>query len=201
MTANAQWDSTEPKIQTLFGETHSVGWWVAPGFEYAQLDGKDAWLGGMSGGVIFNHNVSLGVGGYGIMNSNHLEYDNILDTASVYLYGGYGGLIIEYRLFPFNKFNIAFPIMIGGGSVSYSSWNYNNYQYSYHDPNYKNDYYIWDAFFVFEPGISLGVNLLNFMRLDAGISYRFAPSVQLPQTDPYLLNSVNANMSLKFGKF
>jgi len=47
----------------------------------------------------------------------------------------------------------------------------------------------------------MGVNLIKFMRLDAGVTYRFAPEIDLPQTSSVLLNSFNAVVSLKFGKF
>jgi len=61
--------------------------------------------------------------------------------------------------------------------------------------------YAWDSFFVIEPGVVLGINLLKFMRLDAGVSYRYAPGIQLPKTNSNLLNGFNTNISLKFGRF
>jgi len=39
------------------------------------------------------------------------------------------------------------------------------------------------------------------MRLDAGVSYRYAPGLELPDTDSNMLNGFNAIVSLKFGKF
>jgi hypothetical protein len=52
-----------------------------------------------------------------------------------------------------------------------------------------------------EPGVVLGINLLKFMRLDLGVSYRYAPGINLPETDSDLLNGFNATASLKFGRF
>jgi hypothetical protein len=39
------------------------------------------------------------------------------------------------------------------------------------------------------------------MRLDAGITYRYAPNIDLPETSKGLLNTFNVVASLKFGKF
>ena len=188
------------QIQTIFNQTGRIGWWVGPEFSYTMIDKKSAYLGGMSGGIIINHNFSIGLAGMGIMTTNNLRFSGINDTADVYLYGGYGGVRLEYRIKPMNSINIAFPLLIGGGGAAYSTWgpndwlNYNNY--------YQNDAsYSWDSYFVIEPGINIGLNLIKFMRLDAGVSYRITSGLSLPKTDKAMMNGFNANISLKFGKF
>jgi hypothetical protein len=187
-------------IQTLFNNSGPVGWWVSPDFAWTQFDGKDAFLGGLSGGIIINHSFSIGLAGYGIMTSQNLKYSGINDTADVYLYGGYGGLKLEYRLNPHKLINVAFPLLIGGGGAAYSTWGPNDwYNTNYHDQ--YDETYIWDSYFVIEPGVVLGINLLRFMRLDAGVSYRYAQGLKLPETNISLLNGFNINLSLKFGRF
>ena len=134
------------------------------------------------------------------MNSQNLKYSGINDTADVYLYGGYGGLKLEYRLNPSKKINVAFPLIIGGGGAAYSTYGHDDWHKYEGDEDY--DYaYAWDSFFVIEPGVVLGINLLKFMRLDAGVSYRYAPGVELPNTSSSVFNSLNTTVSLKFGKF
>lgn len=187
------------EIQTLMNNPSHIGWWVSGDFGWTKIDDKDAFLGGLSGGVIINHAVSIGIAGYGIMNSQNLQYSAIEDTA-VFIYGGYGGLKLEYRLVPLNKINIAFPLLIGGGGLAYSTYNPNEWKNS--NNHQENNYtYAWDGFFAIEPGISLGINLLKFMRLDIGASYRYAPGIDLPNTNDDLFNGFNANISLKFGSF
>jgi hypothetical protein len=187
------------KIQTLFTKTGQIGWWLSGDFAWTKFDSRDVFLGGMSGGIIINHSFSIGLAGYGIMNSQNLKYSGINDTADVYLYGGYGGLKLEYRINPLKMVNVAFPLLIGGGGLSYSTWGMDNM----HGNNHENsDFsYAWDSFFVIEPGVVVGVNLLKFMRLDAGISYRFVTGLDLPKTTSNLINSFNASISLKFGRF
>jgi hypothetical protein len=187
------------EMQTLFGKTNHLGWWVSPEFAYTKVDGRDAWLGGISGGIISNHSFSIGLAGYGVMNSNNLAYENILDTQTVYLYSGYGGLKLEYRLYPLKQINIAFPLLIGGGGVGYSTWNWHS---DYHHNHYESNgdyYYIWDGFFVLEPGVTVGINILKFMRLNAGVSYRYVPSVNLPKLDKNAMSNFNATVALQFG--
>lgn len=192
---------TEP-MQTLFGNAGPVGWWVSTDFAYTGIDDRDAWLGGMSGGVIVNHNFSIGFAGYGILNSSNLKFSNVLDTADVYLYGGYGGLKLEYRFNPSRVVHLAFPLLIGGGAVSYSTFTMSENDWNHSGDMESQDYlYAWDNFFVIEPGVTIGVNVLKWMRFDIGASYRYAPGITLPKTDSGLMNGVNANFSLKFGKF
>lgn len=190
--------ASQNELRTLFGSNERVGWWISPDFTWTQIDKRDAFIGGLSGGIIVNHEFSIGLGGYGIMNSQNFKYSGIYAT-DVYLYGGYGGLKLEYRLFPLNTFNVAFPVLIGGGAVTYSTWGPDNWQ---HHNNGNYDYtYAWDSFFIIEPGVMLGINMLKFMRLDVGASYRYAPEINLPNTNSDLLNNFSANISLKFGRF
>jgi hypothetical protein len=90
--------------------------------------------------------------------------------------------------------HVSFPLLIGAGSLSYNRNNDMDY-------NYMEESYASDGFFVVEPGVMLGLNLIKFMRLDIGVTYRFAPSIDLPETSSVLLNTFNAMASLKFGKF
>ncbi len=199
--AQAQTQNTAPEdqpIQTLFNSSGPVGWWISPDFAFTQIDGRTAWLGGLSGGVIIDHNFSIGLGGYGITNSNQLNFTGIVDTADVYLYGGYGGLKLEYRLNPTKVVHVAFPLLIGGGGAAYTTWNYENYDPDADETDYQ---YAWDSFFVIEPGMIIGVNLLKWLRLDVGYSYRYAPGLSLPKTDSNMLCGFAGNFSLKFGRF
>jgi hypothetical protein len=186
------------QIQTLFSNPGRLGWWISPDFAWTQISDKDAFLCGLSGGIIIKNSFSIGLAGYGIVNSQNLKYSGINDTADVYLYGGYGGLKLEYRINPLKMINVAFPLLIGGGGAAYSTWTNDNWHHG--NENY-NDAYTWDSYFVVEPGVVVGLNLLKFMRFDIGASYRYAPGVQLPRTDSNLMNGFNVNLALQFGRF
>jgi hypothetical protein len=196
----SQTQNNPDHIQTLFNQNSPLGWWVAPEFSYTAIDKKNAFLAGISGGITVNHNFSIGLEGMGILTNNNLKFSGINDTADVYLYGGYGGLVLEYRIYPTQPVNLAFPLLIGGGGAAYSTFGPGDWYHS--NNNNPNDYtYSWDGYFVIEPGVSVGFNLLKFMRLDGGISYRFVQGLSLPETKSSLMSGLNGKISLKFGRF
>lgn len=194
--------SDDGEIKTIFkksGHRVKIGGYIAPEAAWTQFDGRNVYLGGLSFGVIVDHFFSAGLAGYGILNSRNLWYDNI-DTyysQGAYLYGGYGGVKFEFRILPSFPVHVNFPVLIGGGGLVYNTWTYQNYNYD----NYEGTTLDWDAFFVVEPGVMIELNLIKFLRLDAGISYRYTPDLDLMNTRKDLINSFNANLSLKFGKF
>ena len=200
--------SNDGEIKTLFKKSDrpvKVGYYLGLEGAYTQFKGRDVFLGGLSLGVILDHFFSVGLAGYGILNSGNLWYDfeepQPLDAPTgAYLYGGYGGVKFEFRVFPTSPVHLNFPILIGGGGLVYSTWTYHNHDYGNYN-NYNGTTIDSDAFFVVEPGIMVELNLVKFLRLDAGISYRYTPDLDLIQTSSGLINNFNANVSLKFGKF
>jgi hypothetical protein len=58
-----------------------------------------------------------------------------------------------------------------------------------------------DAFFVIEPSVRAEINILRFMRLNAGVSYRYTDNLQLVNTSTDMINNFTAMVGLKFGKF
>ncbi len=195
--------TTNGEIRTLFKKSDhpkSVGFYIGPEGAYTQFEGRSVFLGGLSLGVIINHFFSVGLSAKGILNSGNLWYDfdrTPVDPLGAYLYGGYGGLKFEFKVLPTSPVHLNFPILIGGGGLAYNTWIYN-----YHDSgNSEGTTLDWDAFFVVEPGIMVELNLLKFMQLDAGISYRYTPDLDLMETNAGLINNFNVNLALKFGKF
>lgn len=205
LTLLAQDDQTQPKtpgtqdeIKTIFRKSDHqvrVGYFIGPEASYTQFKGRDVFIGGLSGGIILNHFFSVGLAGYGILNSQNLWYDNIQDMYGAYLYGGYGGVEFEFRILPSYPVHVNFPILIGGGGLVYNTWTYR------HNSSYDNNTLDWDSFFVVEPGVMVELNLLKFMRLDAGVSYRYTPDLDLMNTSADLINNFSVNLALKFGKF
>jgi hypothetical protein len=156
-------------------------------------------------GVTVDHWLSVGLAGYGIINSGNLEYDEMVyddinkTWQSANLYGGYGGLLVEFTVIPRSVVHVSFPVLIGGGGLTYM-----------YRPEYVNQYdwsglqsVDWDAFFVVQPGVKVEFNIVKFFRIGVGVSYRYTPDLDLQQdkTTNLIINQFNANLSLKFGKF
>lgn len=203
---NAQEETTKPtdEINTVFDKNKKtkLGWFIGAESGYTQFDKRDVWLGGLSTGMIINHNFTLGLTGRAWVNRDNMFYDNATDTAGAYLEGGYGGLLLEYTLFPKSIVHVTFPVMIGAGGASYI-YDAKNSDWDEDDNDWDCDHHTLDsdAFFVVEPGVRAEVNLLKFMRLNAGVSYRYTSGMDLMNTSGDLMNNFTASVGLKFGKF
>lgn len=188
--------SDDQEIQTLFSNKTPVrvGWFASFEPGYTQFDGKDAWLGGVSGGMIINHSLSIGMIGHWWYDPT--KYNGVIeDVADARFMGGYGGFLLEYTLFPKKLVHVTFPVIIGGGGASYVD----NWQEW--DKNSDHHIYASDAFFVFEPGVRAEINILKFMRFNLGVSYRAVSGLDLINTPSDKLQGFTLGAGLKFGKF
>lgn len=187
------------QMQTLFGDNPiSYGGYGGPRVAFSDFNGKDIWLVGGRGGAIFNHSFVIGGAGYGIVNSprfSNISYDGI-DYPVAYLEGGYGGMHLEYILMPNKVVHLSFPLLVGAGGLMYSETSS-----AASGGNYTEDIIVNTAFFVVEPGVELELNIVRFMRISAGIAYRYAHNLDLPNTPTSAFNSLSGTISLKFGKF
>jgi len=166
------------------------------GIGYTQIDGKNAMQLSFKGAWVIDHHIALGLAGYSFF--NNLDKKSA-DINEYFLAGGYGGFYFEPIIAPQSPVHVSFPILIGGGGVStipddYNDWNYGPYNYDY------------DIFFVFEPGVEIEFNVVNFFRLSVGSSYRLTNGVILKypfgnEIDTKALDSFNFFINFKFGKF
>jgi hypothetical protein len=204
LSLQAQQDSqkTSGEMQTIFGKSAepSVGWFIGIDHSYTQFDERDVWMGGLNFGMIIDHRLSLGFAGHGWYKRDEMYYSGITDTAGAYLEGGYGGVLLEYTLFPNAPVHLTFPVLIGGGGATYVS----DQEYlEWDEDEWDTEHLVVDndIFFVIEPGVRAEVNLLKFMKLNAGVSYRYVPNLDLVNTSSDMMNNFNATVGLKFGKF
>jgi hypothetical protein len=199
-TANKQ----NEDINTLFGGKDKLvnGWFIGPSVTYSQFDQRDVWLVGLSVGWVIDHNFTIGLSGNTFSNKNQLFYDHITDTTGAYLEGGYGGLLLEYTLFPKSIVHVTFPLIIGGGCASYVAEN-EAYDDGEGDWDWDTDHKTLDSdhYFVIEPGVKMEINICKFMRFDAGVTYRYVGDLRLMNTSNDMMNNFSATVGLKFGKF
>ncbi|MDO8896815.1 MAG: hypothetical protein Q7V19_04125 [Bacteroidales bacterium] len=189
-------ESNRSDYRTVFGNSKKVshGGYGALTFGIGQVDGSQAIFTGIKGGWLIDHRLTLGIAGTGFVNNLHIDYGP--GSVSSGLSGGYGGLLIEPILAPFSPVHLTFPIIIGAGGIAYVDRYYWDNHSSY-DPWVTDA----DAFFVFEPGIELEMNLLRFLRLSVGASYRLTSDIKMENAKSDALNGLAGSFSLKFGKF
>jgi hypothetical protein len=182
-------------MQTLFGKgITTIGGYGGPRVAYSNFNGKETWLVGGRGGVILNRSFVIGGAGYGIVNSPIFNISEEVPVA--YLEGGYGGLLLEYIVKPMKLVHLSFPLVIGGGNLMYSD---TPMSMEGHDFNQRVLYNT--NFFVIEPGAEIELNVVRFMRIAVGVSYRYAHNLNLPNTPRSAFNSFSGTFALKFGRF
>jgi len=190
------------EIGTLFGRNKDAkfGWFVGCDNGYTQFDSRDVSLSGINAGLIINHNFTIGFSGSGWTNRSTMYYNNVTDSTGAYLEGGFGRLLLEYTLNPQAPVHLTFPLMVGGGGASYVT---DKEYYEWDDDQWDNKHKTidTDAFFTIEPGVRAEVNVFRFMRLNAGVSYRYVSGLDLVNTSGDLMNNFSATVGLKFGRF
>lgn len=195
-------EKRDSDIQTLINRDQNMTHGGYAGFEYGYtpIAGRGALLTGFHAAWVIDHAIELGINTKAFV-TNPLP-DLLLDNRNYIYTGGYGGLHIAATLFGHKPINISFPILLGGGAISYiQTGNSSFYDDFYPESNY--------AFFVIEPGVDLQLNITRCFRISAGISYRHTSDIYLlysytsaePIASPSILRGLNASIKFKLGKF
>lgn len=182
------------EFRTLLGHDRHNGAYGAFSVGYTEIEDRQAITFGGRFEWITGHSLGIGFGGTGFINENHFEPSL---NSDVFLTGGYGGLYLEPILAPNYPVHIAFPILLGGGGISYVTeefdWDHNVIQDT-------------EAFLIAEPGAELEVNLTRNFRLALGASYKFTTKFDVgmtgtPAVDSKSLQGFTYMMTFKFGRF
>lgn len=145
-----------------------LGLYVAPEYQYGQLNNTFTSLGGASAMLLFNKRFAIGV------TAQH-SLERRFSPAGVsplYLNANYGGLKLEYTVNPNGAVHISFPLTIGMGFARADSL-----QSRQHTPGFEpgnRPFRGGDRYGVIQPGIHLEANLFRYAKLFAGASYRIA---------------------------
>lgn len=154
---------------------------------------------GIKSGWMINHHVTIGIEGKGFASVDKYTFNDVIGEYNIS--GGYGGLLVEPVIAPFAPVHVSFPIVIGAGGICYVDNDSFDDDGDFDHDDYDTDIYDQAAFFVFEPGVELEINLLKFMRLGVGVSYRYTSDIKMAHTDKDLMRGFSGNIALKFGKF
>lgn len=212
--ANTQKDE---RTRTLFSGMKNpmkpikyLGLSVSSEFQYGSLAGQFTPMGGVSAMLHINKKFGVGLAGYRTVNNfmpTALNANSLLNLNVMY-----GGLKLEYTPNPNAPIHVSFPLLIGGGMARVDSAN--NYRngfggYGGRDRNNRRGDYGRDntQFWVIQPGINIEANVIRFLKIYAGASYRLTPSVNtevtttLPTPTANQLSGLNISAGLKLGLF
>jgi hypothetical protein len=197
----AQIENNGNEVQSIFGGGAKVtGWWVDLNNSYSQLNGQNAHLPGIAGGVIMNQNFKIGFIGKSLTcHETYLQYDNIYEEP-VYLVGGHGALYLEYSPIDNKVVHISIPFIIGGGGAEYlSAETYPEFE-DEGEIDYERKHMSSSPYWIAEPGANVEINITRFLRVYAGYSYRWMMGLNLENTPHDALNGSNFNFGVRFGK-
>jgi hypothetical protein len=210
-------DPKDEKIRTLFSNTKNpmkpikyLGLSVGSEFQYGSLAGEFAPMAGVSGTLHINKKWGIGVAGYSTINNftpTALNAKSLLNLNVMY-----GGLKLEYTPNPNAPIHVSFPLLIGGGMARVDSANdYRNgfVGFGGRDKNNRREFGGRDNtnFWVIQPGIIIEANVIRFLKIYAGASYRLTPSVNtetttaLPTPTANQLSGLNFSAGIKVGLF
>jgi len=208
ITLFAQEQKEEKDFKTIFSKDFSSGGYGGPELKLSNINDDMSLLVGGRGGWIINHSFVIGGAGYGLTTNNRFDYtediSGIDSTRKLRLDMGYGGLLLEYIAFPREAIHLSFPFVIGAGGASVST---KEEGVNPDANNWDNDpFYNWNslestAFFVLEPGINIELNLIKYLRLNLGASYRYISATDLDRLTDDNFSDFSFNLCLKFGKF
>ncbi|MDP4827087.1 MAG: hypothetical protein NWR73_05345 [Flavobacteriales bacterium] len=196
LNASAQ-NSQEP-IQTLLGDSPSLGGFIGFGGKMTTFNKQGGLMLGGELNMVLGRGMNLGFHGYGLVtettSSNFDEFGK-----SLYYNIGYGGLTLEPVFFSEKAVHFTVPILLGGGGIGESRYplvDGDNSDYEDFPGFYRTDF-----FFYAEPGLNVELNLVNYVRIYAGASYRFVYDVDLPNLNDANMSGLGVNMGLRVGIF
>lgn len=172
--------------ETLLGGSITSGGFGGPTMAFTNIHGEFATLFGGRGGWILNHSFVLGGAGYGMFTPN-IRTGFSPHGSPPALRLGYGGVEVAYIHRSNELVHPGARLLLGAGGVTYESMDGGNM------PS--------DGFFVAEPALGAQVNIVRWLRLDAGGSYRFVSGVTLPGVRDAQVSGFSGTLALAFGRF
>jgi len=191
----AEPDSTST-VKTIFGnEPFTSGGFGAPVLKVSAVDGQTALFVGGRGGWVINKTFVIGGGGYGLV-----TYTPVTGLKGTSLQVGYGGGELEYILASDEAVHASLMMLIGAGGAQMRIDSLGGGM-----DHWERGSLASTTFFVFEPQVNIEMNLTQWFRVGAGISYRYTNganmSVQGSTINDASLRGVAGVLTLKFGVY
>ena len=173
------------QMQTLFGYDSKITGYGAFDTKFTKLNDTEAIIFGGHGGVIFNSYFYFGIGAYGLVTTN--QFGGTYPEESLDMHMGYTGLMMGFNILPTKVVHFSVPLFVGVGNLELE-----------HNKVFVEN----SAFLLFEPGLQLEINVVQFMKIGLGGGYRMVHGTNLRNDiSDDDLSFWSGNFSLIFGKF
>ena len=184
-------DLGQPKA--LFSDVNvPTRFYCAPALELTELKGQLGLLAGGRAGILLDDTFGVGMGGYGLVAPN---VDVTVGTAQKRIGVGYGGLILDYYLFPKEWLNFSLGVLIGAGGAGTAD------RMGIGMGMMGGGGALQSSFLLVEPQVHAFVNLTRFLSLGAGATYRFSNGPQMNGFTDTDFSGFSGSILLRFGWF
>jgi hypothetical protein len=174
--------------EQLISDKIESGGFGAPVWKITQINGETTFLSGGRGGWIINHTFVIGAGGYGTLMDVSAGMTNPKNGEKLYLRMEYSGLELEYIHRSNKMVHWTVQALIGGGHLEIRE----------HEPDRT---YARDNFTVLDANLNAEVNVLKWMRVNAGAGYRLVFGIDATGLSNRDLGGPEAQVTVKFGAF
>jgi hypothetical protein len=173
-SSNNSDSTTSKKTRTLWGalspNVKSVGIYIAPELQYISAAGAYAPAAGLSGMILLNQKLALGVA------ASHSRgfIPSDLNNDGLRMNYGFGAAQVEYTIAPQSLLHLSIPLSVGAGMARIDSvrssrrFDAGNHQPDHFGPRPNRN----EPFFVIQPGLKLEANLTRFAKCYIGANYR-----------------------------
>jgi hypothetical protein len=194
---------SQDSVRTLIrpGKIRSVGIYVAPEFQYGQLDNTFTAFSGGSAMLLFNRRFAVGVTGQHLIDRSFSPSG----VAPLVVRAGFGGGKLEYTLHPEKAIHLSFPLVLGMGMARADSVRASRpeFMHDHNDGQFDGRRHGGSDYWVVQPGVQLEANLLRNVQVFAGVNYRISGGANNDNTtlSNNVMQGVAVNAGVKVGFF
>ena len=112
------------------------------------------------------------------------------------LYGGYGGIVVGGTILGKEVVHISLPVTLGAGNLDVSDDDF--FDQGLGDTQFTVEN---STFFVVEPAAQLEFNITSYLRIGAGVSYRWVTGLELTNISDQDMTDFTGVLSVRVGRF
>lgn len=182
-------DNTE-ESKTLLGsglpvDKESLGFFIAPAYGFTQMDGSNASLFHLRGGISYKDKLTVGAF-YNVSLNEIMPVSEVVPN--VYMdFWSLGGFV-EYTAWSKKLLHLSFPLFVGVGEVQMD--------------NESGEARLGESnFFLIEPSTMLELNVHKNVRFNLGAGYRFVGDMTYRNFNQSDISGLTGYVGLKIGLF
>jgi len=188
-----QYNRGDRNTQTLLNRSTSYGGFGSWMYGATDINGQTAYLTGRKFMFVMNvrpqHTLNIGFSTYRTQSDfDVVNWDSNLPVTAPQLETEYSGFELEYVNRSRRLVHFGGQLLVGSGEVQYTNSNILLEKRK-------------DSYFVMQPGLNLHLNVTTWLRLNAGVYYRFASNVNLEGTSDRDLSGFSAVAGFRIGAF